>query len=221
MGSPERGSADLDHRRRAHPDGCDERCAGDRPGPSPGGRLHRGDLAAHRGPAGAYRRGHPGQRDRRGTGTEPRAAGGVVCRTAPWRRCHDREQGLRVGAQGHHAGRPGHSPGRVRAGRRRRHGEHEPCSLPADPRPRGLSPGERRAGRRDDPRRPVGRVQPEAHGHMRRFVRINISVWPPGAGRLRGAELHAGPSGDRGRCLRRRGCSRRGRFSGEDGARLE
>ena len=86
---------------------------------------------------------------------------------------------------------------RGRARRRRRHGEHEPGTLPADEGPRGLPHGQRRARRRHDPRRPLGRLRQQAHGHLRRPLRRQVRLHQAAAGRLRRPQPHPRPQGDR------------------------
>ena len=55
------------------------------------------------------------------------------------------------------------------------------------------------AHRLDGPRRPVGRVQPAAHGQLRRAVRPREGLLARGPGRVRGRELPAGAGGAEGR----------------------
>ena len=67
---------------------------------------------------------------------------------------------------------------RRRGGRGRRHGEHVARPLPAAQGPHRLPHGQRRTDRRHDPRRPVGRVQQRAHGHVRRPLRGEVRLHP-------------------------------------------
>ena len=131
----------------------------------------------------------------------------------PGGRRHHRQQGLRLGPQGRHAGRPGHPVRRRRGGRRRRHREHVARALPAGQGPQRLPHGQRRADRLDDPRRPVGRLQQRAHGHLRRPLRREvrlhprrsrtISPWPATSGRSRPQQQGLLRRGDRARRGRR------------------
>ena len=98
---------------------------------------------------------------------------------------HDDQPGLRLGAQGDHAGRGGDPGRRCRAGGRGRHGIDEPGAVSAAGRPVRLSPRQRRADRRDRPRRPVVRHRGLPHGHPRRARRDQRRRQPGGPGRLR------------------------------------
>ena len=84
--------------------------------------------------------------------------------------------------------------GDSRRDRRRRHREHVGRPLPAAQGPHRLPHGKRRGGRLHDPRRPLGRVQQLAHGHLRRPLRQKIQLLPAGTGRFRRGQLPAGRS---------------------------
>ena len=105
-----------------------------------------------------------------GLGQNPARQAAIFAGLPESRRGRHGQQGLRLGPQSGHAGRPGDSCGRRRSGRGRRHGEHDACALSPDQGARGLSPGSRRAARLDDPRRPLGRLRQEAHGDLRRAL---------------------------------------------------
>ena len=77
----------------------------------------------------------------------------------------DHQQGMRIGLEGGDAGGPGDPLRRRRHRRRRRPGEHERVAARAARIARRLPDGRRQAGRHDDRRWPVGRLQPVPHGH--------------------------------------------------------
>ena len=87
---------------------------------------------------------------------------------------HDHQQGVRLGPQGRDARRAGDRMRRRRHRHRRRPGEHERVAARAAGLARRLSHGRREAGRHDDRRRPVGRLQPVPHGHHRRERREEV-----------------------------------------------
>ena len=137
----------------------------------------------------------------------------------PADRRHHGQQGLRLEPQGGDAGRAGHPVRRRRGRRRRRHGKHVPSAVPPAEGAGRLSHGQRRDHRLDDPRRPVGRVQQSAHGHLRRpSARQNttfparsrtILPWPAIPGRSR----RRSPAPRPGRSCRWKSPGRRGRPS--------
>ena len=96
---------------------------------------------------------------------EPGAPGGHQGGPAAARAGDDHQQGLRLGPEGGDAGRAGHPRRRQRDRHRRRPGEHEPGAARAAGFARRPAHGRLEAGRLDDRRRPVGRLQPVPHGH--------------------------------------------------------
>ncbi len=162
----------VDCGRSSNADRRDERCAGQRVGARAGGDVHQGAARADRNRCGLSRRSDHGQRDRGRARSEPGAAGGPVRRACPPsvgaftinKVCGSGLKAVMLADQAIRAGD-------VRSDRRRRHGEHDAGSLSFDQGSRGLSARPRRALRRHDPRRSVGRLRPEAHGDLRRPLR--------------------------------------------------
>ena len=151
--------------------------------------------------AGADRRGlhgpgHPG-RCRPGAGPP----GGARRRAPERRRGHDHQQGLRLRPQGGDARRRVDPGRRRRRDRGRRHGEHEPGPVPAAGRAGRLSAGQRRAGRRDRPRRAVVRDLRRPHGDARRAGGRQARGDARRPGRVRGALARARPGRHRRRPL--------------------
>ena len=114
----------------------------------------------------------------RPAGTEPGAAGGAQGRAARSRRGGHDQQGLRLGTEGGHAGRPGHPRRRHRHRGRGRNGVDEQHARICSERPRGTAYRQQRAGRLDDHRRPVVRVRAVPHGQFRRSRRRALSRRP-------------------------------------------
>ena len=84
------------------------------------------------------------------------------------RRVHG-QQGVRLGAEGGDARRAGDPRRRRRDHRGGRHGDHDRARRTCCPkRAKGSAPRPRQADRRDDQRRPVGRLQRLPHGRRRR-----------------------------------------------------
>ena len=171
-------------RRRRHPGG--RRAGRSRP-------RHRPDR---RGPDG------PGAAGRRGPGAG--APGGAASRVVRRNVGHDDQPGLRLGAQGDHAGGGGDPRRRCRAGSRGRDGIDEPGAVSAAGRPVRLSPRQRRADRRDRPRWPVVCHRGLSHGHSRRARRDQRRRRPGGPGRLRPCVASEGDRRHRRRPVRRR-----------------
>ena len=97
----------------------------------------------------------------------------------------DAQQGLRLGPEGGHLRRPGHRARRRRGGGGGRHGVDVERPVLRPRRPQRRPHGPRRAHRRHDPRRPLGRLRPAAHGDLRRAVRRHPGDRPGRPGRLR------------------------------------
>ena len=163
-------------------------------------------------PADEVERSHHGQRRRCRAGPEPGPPGGDQGRPAGVGRRHDDQQGVRVRAQVGDAGDPD-DPARLLAGRRgRRHGEHEPGPYLLPQARAGLPHGQRRAGRLDDPRRPVGRVRRQAHGHVRRPVCARSTASPSRTRTTSPSAATRGPAGPRPKaCSTTRSCRSRSR----------
>ena len=116
----------------------------------------------------------------------------------PDRRQRDDDQPrLRLGPEGDHARRGGDPRRRRRDRRRRRHGEHEPGPVPDAQGALRLPAGQRRADRRDRPRRPVVRDRGVPHGHARRARGDQGAGQPRRPGRVRAGEPPEGRRGHR------------------------
>ena len=123
----------------------------------------------------------------------------------PERRARDDHQrGVRLGPEGRDARRAGGAMRRRRHRHRRRPGEHERLAARAARLARRLPHGRRQAGRHDDRRRPVGRLQPVPHGHHRRERRQEVQHVARAAGRVRGGEPEQGRGRAEGRQVQRR-----------------
>ena len=116
---------------------------------------------------------------RRGPGA--RASGGDLRRAARHVPCTTVNKVCGSGLKAVIAGRPGHRAGRRRRRRGGRHGEHVQRPYYDYATRGGRAHGQRRARRRHDPRRPVGRLRPGAHGRLRREVRHQPRTSPRGA----------------------------------------
>src|SRR5438874_1306673 len=129
-----------------------------------------------------------GQREADAGTVAVRARGGDPRRSS---RVHSgalRQQGLRLGAQGRHARRPGDQGGRRAVCGRRRDGvdvERAALRLRDARRHQG---GEQPARRRDDPRRLVGLVLEHPHGELGGVQCEEGGRVPPGSGRIRARE---------------------------------
>ena len=161
----------------------------------------RGEGGARRGPprryrAGAGRRVHHGQRrvGRRWTGPGP--SGRAPGRTGRPRGLLDHQQGLRIRAEGGHAGGTGHCDRRHRHRRRGRHGIDEQLPLHAAARARGVPDGERRGCRLDGPRRALVLAGALAHGAGGRGGRRPLRRVTRGPGHVRRGESSQGGTGD-------------------------
>ena len=99
-----------------------------------------------------------------------------------------------------------HSDRRLRNRRRRRHGKHEQCALPAAECARRLSARQRHDRRFHDSRRPVGRVRKLPHGKHRRDRRRKISGFARTPGRVRAEQSSQSGRRDSGRKIPRRDC---------------
>ena len=125
-----------------------------------------------------------------GTGQNP-ARQAVIKGGLPHARAgDDDQQGLRLGPEGRDAGGAGHPRRRQRDRHRRRPGEHEPVAARAARLARRPAHGRLEAGRHDDRRRPVGRLQPVPHGHHGRERGQEVRHHARAAGRA-GAGLAA------------------------------
>ena len=103
------------------------------------------------------------------------------------------------------AGRPADPRRRGRGRRRRRHGVDDQRAVPAAEGPPGLPLRQRRAARRDLPRRPVRRLRQGADGRGHRAGRRQLRTADPrGAGRVRRPQPRARRRRDQGRPVRRR-----------------
>ena len=147
-------------------------------GPGLGSAVIKAALATRRRAGRPGRRSDLRQRGQRRPGPERGPPGGDRRGPEPRRRRDDGQQGLRLGPEGGHAGRPGDPVRRRGGGRRRRHGEHVAARPTCWQGPRRLPHGQRRTDRLDDPRRPVGRLQQRAHGHLRRPLRREVRASP-------------------------------------------
>ena len=111
-----------------------------------------------------------------GLGQAPARQAALARRLPRLHRRRHPQQGVRLGDAGGDDRRQRPALRRLPGRRRRRHGEHEPGALPGAGRPRRPPPRPRQADRLDDPRRPVGRLQRQAHGQLRRDLRRRVPV---------------------------------------------
>ena len=137
---------------------------------------------AHRRPD---RRGHPRPGADRRLGPEPGTPDGHQERPAAERARPDDQRGLRLRPEGGDARRAGDPRRRLRDRHRRRPGEHEPRAARARRLARRPAHGRLEAGRFDDHRRPVRRLQQVPHGHHGRERRQEVRRQPREAGRAR------------------------------------
>ena len=158
-----------------------------------GARRHQG-RRCHRGADGLRAAG----RRRPGTG----AAGFAQRRHSGRGSLHHRQQDVRLRHEDRDAGlrRPARAPARDH--RRRRHGEHDECALPAAEDALRRPPRPRPGDGPHVPRRPRGRLrQGPSDGHLCRGHRHPLPVHTASAGRLRGREPEAREGRQRGRLV--------------------
>ena len=111
-----------------------------------------------------------------GLGQNPARQAALARRPGRSRGRADHQQGLRLGAQGGDARRPGHRHRRHRHRRGGRHGVDEQLPVPAAARARRAADGRRPDRRLDDPRRALVRLRERPHGPVGRGGRRAVTA---------------------------------------------
>ena len=150
---------------------------------------------------------HHGQCGLCRVGTESRASGRNLRRTAAGSGCHDRQQGLWLRTQSSRT-RGASDPDRKQFHRRRRrHGIDDQCALSSAASAQGISSGQRADRRFHGERRPVGHLQQLPHGRHRRERGGEIRHHARGAGRVRAQLSPQGAGCDQGMPVQVTDCS--------------